>query len=72
MENNLVGLLTLEQKDSLVGKLFDADSYFNPVQDIDENWVISTEEINGNIYPEFDWVKNLPLIEFVPAPYPGP
>jgi len=26
-----VGLLTVEQKDLLVGQLFDEDSYFNPI-----------------------------------------
>jgi hypothetical protein len=36
-----VGLLTESQKDSLVNQLYDEDSYFNPIQDLDENWIIS-------------------------------
>ena len=33
METIYVGLLTLEQKDLLVGQEFDTDSYFGPMQD---------------------------------------
>jgi hypothetical protein len=67
-----VGLLTETQKDQLFGQLYDSDSYFNPIQDIDNNWIISTEEIEQNIFPEFDWVKGLPLIEYKPIPTPPP
>ena len=65
-----VGLLTESQKDSLVGQLYDDDSYFNPLQDDFDKWVISTEEINFCVNPEFMWVKDLPLIEYVPKPAP--
>ena len=61
-----VGLLTLEQKNSLVGKTYAPDSYFNPVETEDLEWVISQEEMNFCQNPEFLWVKNLPLIEFKP------
>ena len=40
-----VGLLTEAQKDELVGQLYDEDSYFNPIQDLNDNWIISVEEI---------------------------
>jgi hypothetical protein len=75
-----VGLLTLTEKDLLlpifdvddnqIGQLWDSDSFFNPVQDGNGDWIISTEEIDGNTNPEFDWVKNLPLITWVPPTYP--
>ena len=65
-----VGLLTETQKDSLVGQLYDEDSYFNPIQDINDNWIISVEEIEFNVNPEFAWVKDLPLIDYVPKPSP--
>lgn len=61
-------LVTLEQKNELVGQMFDEDSYFNPVQDINNNWVISLEEVDGNIYPQFDWIKTLPIIAWEPKP----
>ena len=68
-----VGKLTIEQKDSLVGQWFAPDSYFNPVEDgnTPPNWIISIEEINQCVNPEFMWVKDLPLIEWVP-PTPPP
>ena len=67
-----VGLLTELQKDELVGQLYDDDSYFNPIQDLNDNWIISIEEIEQNIFPSFDWIKDLPLIEYKPKPTPPP
>jgi hypothetical protein len=67
-----VGLLTLEQKEDLVGQLYAPDSYFYPVQDADDNWVISTQEIDNCINMAFFWVKELPLIEYKPTPIPPP
>ena len=67
-----VGLLTESQKESLVGQLYDEDSYFNPITDLSENWIISTEEMELCVNPEFMWVKNLPLIEWVPPTPPIP
>jgi hypothetical protein len=67
-----VGLLTEIQKDQLVGQLYDSDSYFNPIQDIDNNWIISIEEIEQNENIEFMWVKDLPLIEYKPIPVKPP
>lgn len=62
----LVGLLTIEQYNEIVGQLYAPDSYFNPIQDADNNWIISQEEINFCTNPEFYWVKDLPLIEYKP------
>ena len=62
-----VGLLTIEQKNEIAGKEYAPDSYFNPIQDINDNWVISPEEMNGRVKnPDFFWVKKLPLIDFKP------
>jgi predicted DNA-binding transcriptional regulator len=44
-----VGLLTELQKDELVGQLYAPDSYFNPIQDINDNWVISVEEMEQTV-----------------------
>ena len=65
-----VGLLTETEKNQLVGQTYDTDSYFNPIQDIDDNWIISIEEMEYNINPEFMWVKDLPLITYNPKPSP--
>ena len=65
-----VGLLTETQKDSLIGQLYDEDSYFNPIQDISDQWIISVEEMEFCVNPEFAWVKDLPLIDYKPKPSP--
>lgn len=67
-----VGLLTLEQKDELVGQMYAPDSYFNPIMDNADNWVISIEEMEYNINPNYMWVKDLDLILYVPKENPFP
>ena len=67
-----VGLLTELQKDELVGQLFDEDSYFNPIQDNENNWIISIEEIENNVNPNFEWLQELEMIIFVPKQYDLP
>lgn len=67
-----VGLLTELQKDELVKQLFDDDSYFNPIQDANDNWIISIEEIENNVNPNFDWLQELEMIIFVPKQYDLP
>jgi hypothetical protein len=61
----ICGILSVEQKDLIKGQLFASASYFNPVQDAFNNWVIFEEEMTCQ-YPEFSFVNSLPLIEFVP------
>jgi len=65
-----VAILTVNEKDSLEGQKYDSVSYFNPIQDCNDDWVISKEEIDGNIYSEFDWLYDLPLIDYCPKPLP--
>jgi hypothetical protein len=65
-----VGLLTEIQKDELVGQMYAPDSYFNPIQDINDNWIISVEEMANCVNDEFMWVKDLPLIIYEPKPSP--
>lgn len=65
-----VGLLTESQKNEIVGQLYDEDSYFNPILDFFENWIISVEEMEFCVNPQFQWVKTLPLIEYKPKPSP--
>ena len=62
----LVALLIENEKNQLVGQKYTTDSYFNPIQDIDNNWIISVEEINYCTEENFEWVKDLPLIEWQP------
>jgi hypothetical protein len=68
----LVALLTVTQKDELVGQLYAPDSYFNPIQDGNGNWIISTQEQEFCVVEKFYWIKDLPLIPYVPVPSPEP
>jgi predicted ribonuclease YlaK len=61
-----VGLLKPEQKEELVGQWYANDSYFNPIQDAQDNWVISVEEMEQCVNLDFLWVKDLELIEYLP------
>lgn len=65
-----VGLLTLEEKKTIKGQLYAPDCFFNPLQDINDNWIISTQEMNDCVVEEFMWVKELPLIDYIPKPAP--
>ena len=46
------------------------DTYYNPVQDNDDNWIISTEEIDNTTDVDYLWVKDIPLIPFNPKEPP--
>ena len=61
-----VGLLTELQKNELVGQLYAPYSYYNPIQDNDNNWIISVEEMEQTTTLEFMWIKDLPLIPYTP------
>jgi len=67
-----VYLLTEHQKDSLMGQLVQPDWYFYPVQDCNENWIISQEEIDNSIYPEHEWILDLPKIDWCAPIIPNP
>lgn len=67
----LVAILTINQKDSLVGQLVCPDVYFNPTLDVNQAWFISQEEVNTSIYPEHDWIKDLTLSIYA-GPYVPP
>lgn len=59
----MVAKLTQEQAEQLKGLEYTRDNKFNPIQDINDNWIISLEEVEQC---DIEWVKTLPLIEFEP------
>lgn len=61
-----VAPISIHQKDSLVGQLVQPNWYFYPVLSGSTQWIISEQEMNASIYPEHEWVKDLPLVEYVP------
>ena len=63
-----IAILTIEQKDELIGHWYAPDSYFNPIQDANNNWVISIEEIEQCVNPNYLWVKDLKLSPYIPKP----
>jgi hypothetical protein len=42
------------------------NSYFNPIITAEQQWVISVEEMEQCVNPDFLWVKDLELIEYLP------
>ena len=65
----MIAILTTEQKDLLVGQTYDGVCFYNPIQDINDNWIISEEEINQT---NLEWLKQLPLTEYLPKPVENP
>lgn len=64
----MIAKLTIVQKNLIAGQQFTPGSYFNPIQDINDKWVISEEEVNQCNNPEFPWVNDLQLSEYLPKP----
>ena len=58
--------LTQEQKDQLIGQLWNESAYFNPTLDANGNWFISNEEVNGYV-GELTWLSTLPEIDYNPV-----
>ena len=56
-----VAIITKEEKDKLIGQQFMTDVYFNPIQDLNDNWVISSEEIDQSKDKEIISFKDLRL-----------
>lgn len=68
-----VRLLTIEQKDLLTGQVWGYQGQlFNPVQDNDNNWILSNEEVQGCTLSQAlalgcdAWLLSLPEIDFNP------
>jgi hypothetical protein len=62
----IVYQLTPEQAEQLRGVQYVTDMTFNPIEDANGIWIISSEEVSSST---IDWVKELPAIEYVPKQY---
>lgn len=60
----IVYLLSKEQKKILEGKCYDNSTFFNPIQDTDDNWIITEEEVKCIESTELEWVKSLQKIDY--------
>lgn len=68
----IVYRLAPEQAESLRGEEFAPDSYFNAnVLNGTGQYFLSIEEVNQCVNPDYQWVKNLPQVEYVPPVQPG-
>lgn len=63
-----VHLLTPDEAAILTGQEYAPESFFNPIQDLFNNWVISMYEVNNCVNQQFIWVKNTPIIIYDPKP----
>ena len=66
----MVYQLTEQQKNELVGQFFAPSSMFNPIQDANGIWIISSQEVDNCTNPDYQWVKNLPTITYTPPVIP--
>lgn len=59
----IVAQLTNEQAESIKNVEYTSDNYFYPIQDANDIYVISMQEVEQC---DIDWVKQLPFIEYLP------
>jgi len=64
----IVRLLTLVQKEAIDGKQYSSSLYFNPILDCNDEWIISNEVCENCVNPDYQWVKDLPVIEYCHKP----
>jgi len=61
----IVYLLTVAQKNQLLGVEYIADCTYNPLEYANGNWIISQKEVEQTNDEKFAWVKDLLQIEYV-------
>lgn len=72
----MIAILTTEQKDILVGQTYDGLCYFNPIQDLNDNWIISEQEYYyclglwylDELQNDLQFITTLSLSEYLPKP----
>lgn len=66
--------LTISQKDQIQGVFFDEVTFFDCVQDINDNWFIflSSTDISNLQNSQWQWVVDLPFSTFIPKPINPP
>jgi hypothetical protein len=62
----IVAKITQKQAKELTGVLYADVSYFNPIQDINGNWIISLQEL---VYCNIDFANSVELINYEPIEF---
>ena len=70
----MIAIITQQQKDSLIGKTYDGTCFFNPIQDLNDNWIISEIEYYyclglwhlDELNLDLQFIHNLTLSEYFP------
>jgi hypothetical protein len=57
--------LSTYQYQLLLGNNYDGQQLFNPVVDVNGDFFISKEEIESCSNPDFEWVKDLVISDYV-------
>jgi hypothetical protein len=65
----IVLLLTEAEKDLIQGQEFAPSSFFNCVQDINDKWVVSIEELVSLDGSQYAWLYTLPMSIHQPKIY---
>jgi hypothetical protein len=72
----MIAIMTEQQKDILVGKTYDGVCYFNPIKDLNDNWIISEIEYYyclglwylDELNLDLQFIHTLNLSEYQPKP----
>lgn len=59
-------ILTVEEKDKLVGGELQPNWTYNPVLNNNNQWFITEEEVKNTTNKDFEWVKKLKSIDYNP------
>ena len=59
-----IAYITETEANQLHGLEWVPDNFFNPIQDANDQWFISSEEVLGNTNQSVAWVNNLPLSDY--------
>ena len=72
----MIAILTTEQKNILIGQTYDGVCFFNPIQDVNDNWIISEIEYYyclglwylDELNLDLQFIHTLNLSEYQPKP----
>lgn len=70
----MIAIITQQQKDILIGQTYDGVCFFNPIQDLNDNWIISEIEYYyclglwylDELNLDLQFIHTLTLSEYLP------